>query len=197
MAVYELKDFTKILEREIETDVNKRLSLFRNKLQKNITKTSRKLFKWMSANIIGRSKNPFPAEYTKNPVWPELNRAYAKKKGNNRFWIKSGQLETYLYNTSPTRVLGTPKVNVTEAVSEKGSRKINIMVDPYPRRDKMNLQSKIYNRLFAKTKRRLGNTVVMASNEEVRPIFEPSMMRFVDVQLERTFRKTVEEVFGK
>lgn len=197
MAVYSLTDFSKVIGKKLEGVTGRKVASIRNRLEKSLTKEARGLFKFMSENVVNRSRNRFPAEYTTVPDWPPLNRAYAKRKGHNNFWFYQGVLDTWLYNTSPTRVLGSPKVSVTEKREAGGNTVILIRITPYPRAKNMNLQDRIYNRLFAKTKKRLGNSVVFASNEEVRPMFEPSLLYFADRNLKRTASQTIREVLSK
>lgn len=197
MAEYGLEDFEKVINKKLDVIVGRKFASLRSRLEKNIAKTARQLFRWMSANVINRRGNRFPSEYTDVPEWPPLSKSYAKRKGHNRFWYNRGVLDAWLYNTSPTRILGTPKVSIKERNLKDGSRALHVRIMPYPRAGNFTLPEKIYNRLFGQTKRRLGMDIFAASNDEARPIFEPSLMFFADTQLARTYRETVKEVLKR
>lgn len=198
MAVeYGLEEFEKVINLKLDLVVGRKFSSLRNQLEKDINKSARKLFRWMSDNVVNTTRNRFPIGYTPVYNWPPLNKRYAKVKGHNRFWYNRGVLAAWLWNTNPNRTLGKPRVTVKERKSKDGERVIHVQIVPYSHIDSFELPERIYNRLFGLTKRRMGIDVVSASNDEIRPIFEPSLEYFADTQLKRTFRQTVERVLGK
>ena len=197
MAEYGLEDFEKVISKKLDVVVGRKLTSLKSQLEKNITKTARQLFRWMSANVINKHNNRFPAEYTSVPNWPPLTKSYARRKGHSRFWYNKGVLSAWLFNTSPTRILGSPKVSIRERSLKSGGRALHVKIIPYPRSDNFQLSTKIYNRLFGVIKRQYDGEDVAGSNEEARPIFEPSLLYFADTQLARTYRETVKKVLGK
>lgn len=197
MAEYGLEDFEKVINGKLDIVIGRKLTSLKSQLEKNITKTARQLFRWMSANVINKKGNRFPENYTSVPVWPPLAKSYARRKGHSRFWHNRGVLDAWLYNTGPTRILGAPKVSIRERNLKSGGRALHVKITPYPRVDNFRLPDKIYNRLFGVTKRKYDGEDVAASNEEARPIFEPSLLYFADTQLARTYRETVKKVLGK
>ena len=191
MVEYSFKDFSSIITKKTTKIVERRFRNIKPAIEKEVVPLARKLFKWMSQQTINVKNNRFPTEYTRVPKWAPLNRRYAQEKGNTAFWYNRGVLDAYLYNTNPFYILGKPKVDVSINKNSEGVQYVKIEVIPYPRANSsINVKGIIYNRLFAKTKRRLGpnKAIVYKSNEEVRPIFEPSLLYFANTKIDRAIR---------
>ena len=62
MAVYSLTDFSKVIGKKLEGVTGRKVASIRNRLEKSLTKEARGLFKFMSENVVNRSRNRFPAE---------------------------------------------------------------------------------------------------------------------------------------
>ena len=197
MADFEIKEFSELMEKRLKLLTLRRLGSIRLAVEKEVKKVSKGLFRWMSDNVLNQKGNRFPPKYTEVPEWPPLSRSYVKEKEHSKFWYNKAILSAYLFNTSPHRILGTPKISARNEMNQYGEVFSYITVIPYPRKDNMHLQRRIYNRLFAKTKRRLGNKVVFMSNDEVRPIFEPSLRWFAKNKINRAIKETIKRELRK
>lgn len=197
MAEIDIKEFSEFMEKRIKQLTLRRLGSVRLAVEKEVKKVTIKLFKWMAANVLNTTKNKFPPKYTPKPEWRTLSKSYIKEKEHSRFWYYKGELKNYLFSRSPHRILGTPKVSARNEMNQYGEVFSYLTVVPYPRKNNMRMSERIYNRLFAKTKRRLGNKVVFMSNDEDRPIFEPSLIWFAKNKINRTIKETIKRELRK
>lgn len=191
---YSFDDFYKNTMREICADGEKELIRVFNRLAKQLPKETKRVFKFIEEEAIGSSQNPFSD--VNNLVWRPLNKKYAKRKGNNLFWEHRTKLGAWLFNTNPNRVFGSPKVQMENMRVKSDSVKATINIDFYPRHE-FNIKGIMYNRLFAKTKKRLGSLdtpVSFISNEELRPIMKPGMEAYIKRYLNRKVNLIIKEV---
>lgn len=186
---YTFADYKKITMDKVLKLTSNRAWELREQIQKKLKVDSEDLFKYIKKYAINTPANPYHF-YSTSP-WPELDERYARRKGTNNFWYYKGILSNWLEHTKPSAIFGSPYVNIKNFRQTRRKTQFTFDIRPYPRKN-IKLPDKIYNRLSAKTKVRLGDSVVYASNEERRPIIEPGVQQFVSFTLRRRVRKIIE-----
>ena len=193
MATYEAKDFSKVIIKRLQENNEKKFIRIKNAVEQAVNKESKRVLRFIGDTAVNSTGNPF---FNESPIiWPELNEKYAKRKGTKNFWINKGYLDKWLFETNSNRVFGAPRV---EIINKRKTGKLNqsftLRINYFPNK-RLNVNQKIYNRLFAKTKVRLNDfNVVFLSNEERRPIIQPGLQAFAEKRLNRTVRQTVKGV---
>ena len=71
---------------------------------------AKKFLSFVAAELLGRASMPFLGEFSPHPAWAKLGEGYTKKKGNNLFFQKTGNLRAELSGQKASEALGRTTV---------------------------------------------------------------------------------------
>ena len=192
--VYRLEDIPNLVRSFANKITLKRYKKARPLLSQMLKREANYLFKYMvdDLGVIDSSWNPFHFYYTKS--WPELNKAYAKRKKSDRFWKYKGLLGSWFQTASPTEIFGDPFVDLRNyTLFANGYQNATFLINPFPRsliRVTKNFPRQIGYELFGNRRDGKG----FSSNEDERPIIRPAMLMITRYRINSKAKKLIKEV---
>lgn len=195
---YKGLSFPEIILQFTEKIVNKRIELAGERIQKYLDEQADELFDIMLEHGIDQTQNNFPLSYG-GKAWRPLSKKWVKYKlrkwGNKNFWIASGDLSSWLSNTSnkPTDVFGRPKIYTTANPKARGYQWGNFYIDLFPKLENPNFNNELIRyKLFGRRK----TGAMYISNDQDRPIVIPAIVWLIRKRIRRgimtIFKEAVE-----
>lgn len=194
------EDLSTLAERnldKVQVTTLKRYNEMAPLIRQAVEEESERLYQYIAGRAINVQANPYKL-YSKK-AWRPLNKRYAKRKGHSNFWYKTGLLERWLRSKKPSSVYGKPRVELQKFNRfARGLQRLTLRIIPYPK-ENISIEEKVYNRLYAQKKVKLGNSLTFISNEDDRPIVSPAKKLLIRYRINRTVSKTVKEIlsYGK